>query len=95
MASRRIVYVRLEDVGLCNCARCDCECIGEMTQKAMDDSASDRDMHWPWKVMEMPRVAGRLWGRPYCSDCYRGILVNAEHLNQHNTARLTAVSNGR
>ena len=52
-----------DDVGLCNCALCGCELLGERTRLLLDDGVIRTHAELP------PDVAGRIMGRPYCSAC--------------------------
>jgi len=54
------------DLGVCDCARCDRLCLGEQTQLKLADIPK---YMWPPRALEMPVVAGRRNGRPYCAYC--------------------------
>lgn len=60
---RVVTYMEL---GLCNCAKCDAECLGEKTQVVLDEFP---EYCWPVLAKRLRRVACRIKGRPYCNRC--------------------------
>lgn len=52
-----------DDVGLVNCASCDCELIGEKTIALLLDG-------WSLGEVNHPKIGGRREDRPYCVTCF-------------------------
>lgn len=54
------------ELGVCNCAGCGCECVGERTQERLRKIPAHL---WPRPAIVMRRVASRRDSRPYCGEC--------------------------
>lgn len=82
MAAR---ILELLDLGVCNCAQCECLLLGERTAAMLDNG----DAQLYPGVVTPPRVAMRAGGRPYCMGCSgsesdgervaRRLALDAEH----------------
>ena len=59
----KIPLIDPDDVGLCNCASCRCELLGERTRLLLDDGVIRTHAALP------PDVGGRIMDRPYCVPC--------------------------
>ena len=61
----KIPLLNPDDVGLCNCAMCGCELLGERTRILLDGG----DIRVGAGGALPPDVGGRIMDRPYCQKC--------------------------
>ena len=59
----KIPLIADDDIGLCNCAGCGKELLGERTRLLLDDGVIRTHAALP------PDVGGRIMNRPYCQKC--------------------------
>ena len=63
-----------DEIGLCNCAGCGIDLLGERTTKRIEKIKDHLTRDMPNQFHGLPDpVAGRVKGRPYCSKCLRGV----------------------
>lgn len=67
------------DIGLCNCAQCNRDLLGEKTFAKFAEGRIQTRQVLP------PPVHGRINGRPYCATCHPGVAYAVEAVRKANS----------